>query len=102
MIDRCFNPTCNRELRYLREGRVVRVIRGKEDDAVMEHYWLCGICYQSYDFVFPPDGTVALSDKRRGEHADEFHFRDVRLPERRTEKKAPDGIREPLPSASSF
>jgi hypothetical protein len=27
MIDRCFNPACRRNLRYLRDGRVVRVIR---------------------------------------------------------------------------
>jgi hypothetical protein len=53
-------------MRYLRDGRVMRVIRGKDEQASMEHYWLCGHCYQLYDFVFPPDGTVALGNKGRG------------------------------------
>ena len=45
----CFNPACNRELRYLRDGRVVRVLRGNNEQPSMEHYWLCGACYQVYD-----------------------------------------------------
>lgn len=83
----CFNPACNRELRYLRDGRVVRVIRGKSEDPSMEHYWLCGFCYQLHDFVFPRDGTVILGTKAQGAHADEFHIRDIRLPDRRIAKK---------------
>lgn len=80
MIDHCFNPACNRELHYLRDGRVVRVIRGKEENPTMEHYWLCGACYQLYDFVFPPDGTVTLGAKMHREHANEFHLPEILLP----------------------
>jgi hypothetical protein len=93
MIMNCLNPACSRELRYLRDGRVVRVIRGKDEEVSMEHYWLCGGCYQLYDFVFPPDGTVALGKRSHTEHADEIHFRDVRLPEGRSEKRAPSDNR---------
>ena len=89
MIDSCFNPTCRRELHYLRDGRVVRVIRGKEEDLSVEHYWLCGLCYEDHDFVFSEDGAVSIEAKYRGKHTDEFHFRDVRLPERRSTKRTP-------------
>ena len=94
MINRCFNPACNRELRYLRDGRVVRVIRGDDENACMEHYWLCGACYQRYDFVFPSDGTVTLGDKMHREHANEFQMPEVVLPERRSEKRTSGDIRK--------
>jgi hypothetical protein len=90
----CFNPACNRELRYFRDGREVRVLRGNNEQPSMEHYWLCGACYQIYDFLFPPDGTVIPGSKAHGDHADEFHFRDVLLPKRRGEKRAPGENRE--------
>ena len=102
MIMNCLNPACSRELRYLRDGRVVRVIRGKDEEASMEYYWLCGACYQIYDFVFPPDGTVVLGNRSHADHADEFEFRDVRLPERRGDKRASGVNREPYPRASSL
>ena len=86
VIDRCFNPACMRRLDYLRDGRVVRVIRGKDEDITVEHYWLCGACYHVQDFVFPPDGSVMLKDRSNGNDADdtdEFTLRDVLLPDRR-------------------
>ena len=87
MINRCFNPACNRELHYLRDGRVVRVIRGMEGDASVEHYWLCGSCYQFHDFIFALDGAVTLGNKSTGDHADEITFGDVVLPERRSVRR---------------
>jgi hypothetical protein len=66
MISECLNPTCRKELRYLREGRVVRVVRGKKEKAEVEHYWLCGECYAANDFRFAADGTVSVG--RRDEH----------------------------------
>jgi hypothetical protein len=83
MIDRCFNPGCRRELHYLRDGRIVRVIRGKGDDVSLEHYWLCGACYLTHDFDFPDDGSVALRDRPGDKQEDDFYLRDVALPERR-------------------
>ena len=61
---RCFNPECKQELRYLREGRVVRIVHGDGDGARLEHFWLCGPCSLAYDFVFGSDGSVGL--KARG------------------------------------
>jgi hypothetical protein len=83
VINHRFNPTCHKELHYLRDGRVVRVIRSKDEWAAMEHSWLCGTCYQLYDFVFPPDGTVSLGAKMHREHANEFHLPEILLPEKR-------------------
>lgn len=60
MVDTCFNPACKKQLRYLRDGRVVRVVGKNPDRLEIQHYWLCGRCYQSYDFVFGSDGTVVL------------------------------------------
>jgi hypothetical protein len=84
MIDRCFNPDCSRKLHYLRDGRIVRVIRGKGDSVSLEHYWLCGLCYMTHDFLFPEDGSVTLRDRLGHKHEDDFCLRDVVLPERRT------------------
>ena len=89
MIDTCFNPSCRRQLHYLRDGRVVFVTRGKEADVSIEHYWLCGPCYEDHDFVFSPDGAVSLDVRSHEEHGI-VAFRNVVLPERRSLKRASD------------
>jgi hypothetical protein len=101
MIDRCFNPLCRRTLQYLRDGRVVRVIRGKDADISVERYWLCGACYEDHNFAFSPDGAVSLELRSHEEHADEFTLRDVVLPERRKNKTAPGVDRKPSRRARS-
>jgi hypothetical protein len=63
MVSRCLNPECREELRYLRHGRVVRVVRGNHEQILVEHYWLCGSCFKEYDFRFFGDGQVALARK---------------------------------------
>lgn len=63
MINVCFNAECKKELRYLREGRVVRIIHEHGDDARPEHFWLCGPCSMSFEFVFGPDGSVSLRNR---------------------------------------
>jgi hypothetical protein len=65
MVDVCYNPECMKELRYLRDGRIVRIVHGDGDEARLEHFWLCGPCSDAYEFVFEPDGSVSL--KRRHE-----------------------------------
>jgi hypothetical protein len=60
MIDRCFNPDCKKRLRYLRDGRVVRVIRSQNGQLRVEHFWLCGSCYTVYDFTFSEEGSAIL------------------------------------------
>jgi hypothetical protein len=82
MLAKCFNPDCARELHYLHDGRVVRVIRGEGDNISLEHYWLCGSCFQRHDFEFPTDGSVALRTRLGDKHAEMFYLRDVLLPKR--------------------
>jgi hypothetical protein len=61
MITVCFNPVCKRELLYLREGRVVRLVKTQGGQARVEHFWLCGDCYQLYDFQFSAKGVSGCS-----------------------------------------
>ena len=78
MINKCFNPACEKQMRYLRDGRVVRVIRREEDQTMVQHYWLCGSCYDSYDFAFPPSGEVII-EPRVHAHPHKVRFGDVLL-----------------------
>jgi len=63
MINVCYNSECRKELRYLRDGRVVRIVHGNGDEARLEHFWLCGSCNSEYEFVFDPDGSVSLKHR---------------------------------------
>lgn len=64
MVDVCFNPECNKELHYLREGRIVRIVRGEGEEERLEHFWLCGPCSEAYEFVFEPDGSVHIKHRQ--------------------------------------
>jgi hypothetical protein len=64
MISECFNPSCRRELTYLRDGRVVRIIRDDPSGRLrVEHFWLCGSCNLQYDFCFTEG--VQLDGKKK-------------------------------------
>ena len=65
MISECMNPACRRELHYLRDGRVVRIVQRAEAQVRVEHFWLCGDCHQVYDFMFSRDGDVSMAPKRK-------------------------------------
>ena len=65
MITECFNPNCHRKLRYLRGGRVVRVIRKAGGVPEIEHFWLCEDCHRSCEFCFLPDGRVICTGKQK-------------------------------------
>jgi hypothetical protein len=95
MIDNCFNPVCNKELRYLRDGRIVRIDRGSGNGATFVHYWLCGLCYISYDFSFSANGSVTLSPQpvRSDGTGLRLNLAEVRGPERRSSpRNEPAGI----------
>jgi hypothetical protein len=69
MIDACYNAECKKELRYLREGRIVRIVRSDGNEARLEHFWLCGPCSDAYEFVFDPGGSVNLKHRHGGQSA---------------------------------
>jgi hypothetical protein len=60
MISECLNPACRRQLHYLRNGKVIRIVHPVEDQVSVEHFWLCGDCNQIYDFKVSPNGAVSL------------------------------------------
>jgi hypothetical protein len=60
MITQCMNPKCRKELRYLRNGRVIRTTNRVGSTVQVEHFWLCGECHLDYDFLFAQDGRVSL------------------------------------------
>ncbi len=64
MLNECFNPKCHRDLHYLRTGRVVRITRNDTSRIQVEHFWLCGECYRSFDFHFAGDGTMSMVAKK--------------------------------------
>ena len=61
MISKCMNPACGKELHYLRNGRVIRTTHRNGGQIQVEHFWLCGLCHQDYDFLFAKDGRVSLA-----------------------------------------
>lgn len=65
MVTHCYNSACGKELLYLREGRVVRVVHGDGEDATVEHFWLCGTCSERFEFVFSAEGAVALASRSK-------------------------------------
>jgi len=102
MIDRCFNPDCRRKLHYLRDGRVVRLITGKGEDEVIEHYWLCGPCNEEYNFVFPAEGGVALEAKPGGKQSNEFHRAEAVIDtEPMKQSRQPEHEEAPVEDAAS-
>jgi hypothetical protein len=60
MLTKCFNPACCKELEYLRDGRVIRVVGTSPSQLFVEHFWLCGTCYTRFDFGVGPDGAIDL------------------------------------------
>jgi hypothetical protein len=65
MISQCMNPACRKELRYLRSGRVVRTTHRIGTQVRVEHFWLCGDCLLTLDFLFAKDGRVSVSPRAK-------------------------------------
>jgi hypothetical protein len=63
VISECFNPSCRCELKYLRDGRVVRIICDEPGGVRVEHFWLCGSCHQQYDFRFANDKSLSVAPR---------------------------------------
>jgi hypothetical protein len=66
MLATCFNPQCKKELLYLRDGRVIRIVGQQANCSQVEHFWLCGNCYRTYDFCFSTAVGVSLVVRSRG------------------------------------
>jgi hypothetical protein len=76
MIGNCFNPKCNEELRYLRQGSVYQWETGVAEDFQSEFFWLCPVCSPIFKLVSDHDGEPSLAPAAR---KDEWGRRDSRI-----------------------
>ena len=68
MLTECFNPGCRKELLYLRNGRIVRIVRNHQDRVVVEHFWLCDQCAHEWTLVQDESQAIALVPLSRTSH----------------------------------
>ena len=59
MISQCSNNECRKPLLYLDSGRVIRTIKQVHNAIEIQHFWLCGDCYVTYDFSVSDEGLVS-------------------------------------------
>jgi len=70
MITKCFNAACYTPFDY-RAGRLVRFSRRnasddqKEDGTFIEHFWLCEVCAELYEFDCEPGMPVGLRRRKQ-------------------------------------
>ena len=78
MLKKCANPKCSTQFKYLREGRLFRLVfetpmQGTSSPGVRqvrrgERFWLCGDCSSKFTLVF--DGTQGVKLSPWSEHHD--------------------------------
>jgi hypothetical protein len=61
MIGNCFNPTCQKELRYLRYGAVYQWEKGTGPEFASEFFWLCPGCSSAFDLGADREGMPSLT-----------------------------------------
>lgn len=66
MVNYCANPGCNRQLHYLRDGKVFLFSskNAKKENATAprpaEHFWLCGNCAKVWTLSLDRKDTIQL------------------------------------------
>ena len=61
MIGHCFNPACNKELRYLRQGSVYQLETGVGRMFHSEFFWLCPNCCSRFEVSSDGNGLPLLA-----------------------------------------
>jgi len=61
MIGNCFNPACQKELRYLRHGAVYQWEKGTGPEFDSEFFWLCLRCSSTFDLGADREGKPSLT-----------------------------------------
>ena len=70
MLSQCANPKCNKELHYLREGKVFLFSPNNSSKQpsktfqLLKHYWLCGECARNWTLAMDSENGVQLSEKK--------------------------------------
>jgi hypothetical protein len=67
MIGNCFNPACNEELRYLRQGSVYQLETGVGREFHSEFFWLCPVCSTTFKVGSDHKGAPLLSSNSSSE-----------------------------------
>jgi hypothetical protein len=99
MIGHCFNPECNEELRYLRQGSVYQWETGVAQDFHSEFFWLCPTCSPLFKVTSDHDGEPSLAPAALRDERDRRNsrirrvLRDVMVPQLR---ETPDARRVAL------
>lgn len=64
MVSKCANPDCEKQLHYLREGRVYLFETfATATESQSEHFWLCGVCARI--MLLEPNGADGVRVVRR-------------------------------------
>jgi hypothetical protein len=63
MIERCFNPECSENLRYLNQGSVYAWERGSTRMFHTEFFWLCPTCSRIFQLASDESGRPVLSPR---------------------------------------
>ncbi len=79
MIGHCFNPECNEELRYLRQGSVYQRETGAAQDFRSEFFWLCQACSPLFKVTSDDDGKPSLVPATRRDERVHRNFRIRRV-----------------------
>jgi hypothetical protein len=61
MIGNCFNPACQKELRYLRQGTVYQWEKGTGPEFDSEFFWLCPRCSSTFAVSSDREGKPSLT-----------------------------------------
>lgn len=81
MLSRCANAQCSKPFLRLREGKLFLVetdelaktgkssappfVRARQQQRVVEHYWLCDDCAAQWTLIYDRDHKVAVIPLRR-------------------------------------
>lgn len=71
MVNHCANPACNKQLHYLRDGKVFLFSAKKSLEKSsnfpyrLEHYWLCGACAKQWTLSMDGNNEVKLVETRK-------------------------------------
>lgn len=81
MLSRCANQRCSKPFLRLREGKLYLVetdrlakpgeaaappfVRARQQQRVVQHYWLCGDCAAQWTLIYDRDHGVALVPLQR-------------------------------------
>ena len=81
MLSRCANPQCSKPFLKLRDGKLFLVetdrlnkpgesvsppfVRARQQQRLVEHYWLCDDCATHWTLVYDRDRGIALAPLRR-------------------------------------